>query len=321
MTPRLVKTFLLLRSRSNEVRSRIAASESRETRAAQAAGEGGWALLGLLLALGVMSIFLTSAIVPNVQKEVQRDKEMEMLYRGQQMAEGIAKYYGRGRLTPINILTAPTPLPYLTELEKLRDGVNIGVREIKFVRPSAMIDPMTSTEWEPVRARDPRIMKFLQAWAAETLSQIPTQYLLLAGPPQRSAFKNSSPTSSTSQRPRGQESQGGTANPAFSETGGAQVTPPRPPPTDDDDDDDDDEPNDPLGHLFGTDQPGHSNAPIVGVASKKKGPAMNAYFGLGNYEDWIFIYIPKILPPNITNQQLRQQNQQPPEDTRRRVSP
>src|SRR5207249_647684 len=124
----------------------------------------------------------------NVQKEVQRDKEMEMLYRGQQMAEGIARYYGRGRLAPLNILVPPAPLPYLTELAKLRDGINIGVREIKLVRPSAMIDPMTSVEWEPVRARDPRIMKFLQAWAAETLSQIPNQYLLLAAPPQRSAF-------------------------------------------------------------------------------------------------------------------------------------
>src|SRR5947207_2830878 len=97
-------------------------------------GEQGWALLGLLLALGVMSIFLASSVVPNVQKEVQRDKEQEMLYRGQQMAEGIARYYGRGRLAPINILMPPTPLPYLTELAKLRDGVSIGVRELKFVR-------------------------------------------------------------------------------------------------------------------------------------------------------------------------------------------
>lgn len=319
MTPRSMKTFLLLESRSNEVCSGRASSESREAQG-EAQGEGGWALLGLLLALGVMSIFLTSAIVPNVQKEVQRDKEMEMLYRGQQMAEGIARYYGRGQLMPLNILMAPTPLPYLTELAKLRDGVNIGVRELKFVRPSAMIDPITSTEWEPVRARDPRIMKFLQAWAAETLSQIPNQYLLLAGPPTRSAFKNSSPTSSTSERPGRAESQGGTANPAFTEAGGARVTPPRPPqPDDDDDDDDDDEPNDPLKHLFDNDQPGHSNAPIVGVISKRKGPAINAYYGMSNYEEWVFLYIPKILP-NIQFQR-NQQNQQNPNDTRLRVSP
>jgi type II secretory pathway pseudopilin PulG len=272
-------------------------------------GEQGWALLGLLLALGVMSIFLASAIVPNVQKEVQRDKEAEMLYRGQQMAEGIARYYGRGRLAPLNILMPPTPLPYLTDLAKLRDGVSIGVRELKFVRPSALIDPMTSSEWAPVRARDPRIMKFLQAWAAETLSQIPNTYLLLAAPPRVSVFKDSNP-SSTNQTP-----------PTTPTTpGGSQVTPPRPGTSDPDDPDDpdDDNPNDPLGHLFDTETPGHSNAPIIGVASKRKGPAMNAYFGLSNYEEWIFMYIPKILPPGSTPIQPPPQN---PQNPPRRVSP
>jgi hypothetical protein len=73
----------------------------------------------------------------------------------------------------------------LTELKKLKEGITIGVREYKFVRASAMIDPMTSEEWEPVRARDPRIMTVLQAWAAETQQPIPQQYLLLAGPPQK----------------------------------------------------------------------------------------------------------------------------------------
>ncbi len=295
-------------------------SSRSDERSHERSHEHGWALLGLLLALGVMSIFLASAIVPNVQKEVQRDKEMEMLYRGQQMAEGIARYYGRGRLVPLNILMPPTPLPYLTDLAKLSDGVSIGVRDLKFVRPSALIDPMTSKEWEPVRARDPRIMKFLQAWAAETLSQIPNQYLLLAAPPHRSAFKNSNP-SSTNQTPgsgvQGQPNDPNSTTPPA--PGGSQVMPPRRPATgdDDDDDDDDDNPNDPLGHLFDAETPGHSNAPIIGVASKRKGPAMSAYFGLGNYEEWIFMYIPKVLPPGSVPIQQAPPNQQNP---RRRVS-
>jgi type II secretory pathway pseudopilin PulG len=37
-------------------------------------GEQGWALLGLLLALGIMSIVLSSSIIPNVQMQVQRAK-------------------------------------------------------------------------------------------------------------------------------------------------------------------------------------------------------------------------------------------------------
>ncbi|HJZ67879.1 MAG TPA: hypothetical protein VKF81_07150 [Blastocatellia bacterium] len=263
--------------------------------------EHGWALLGLLLALGVMSIVLVSAVVPNIQAQVQREKEVEMLYRGEQMAVGIARYYNRGRLGAIQLFAPPNPLPYLTELKNLRDGVTIGVTELKFVRPSAMIDPVSNSEWEPVRARDPRIMKFLQAWAAETLVPIPPQYLLIAGPPQKSAFKKSTPsTPPVSTPPSGGQTQGQPA-PGSQGTQPGQAGVARPPQTsddDDDDDDDDDVANDPLAHLFSSDAPGHSNAPIVGVAPKRKGKAMNAYFGLENYEEWVFMYIPKNMPIN-----------------------
>ena len=253
--------------------------------------EQGWALLGLLLALGIMSIMLVSTVVPNVQMAVQRDKEVEMVYRGEQMAAGIARYYGRGNLTGIQLLARP-PYGYLTELSKLKEGVTIGVREIRFVRSSAMIDPMTSSEWEPVRARDPRIMKFLQAWAAESLIPIPTQYLLLAAPPQTSVFKPLTPSQPEVAPPAGSD---GKPTPPNVINPPQQGRPPvRPNPNaDDTDDDDDDANNDPLGHLFSDDKPGHSNAPIVGVAPRKKGTATRPYYGLDQYEDWVFLYIPK----------------------------
>src|SRR5689334_6899474 len=129
-------------------------------------GQEGWALLGLMLALAILSIVLVSSITPNYQLSVQREKEAELMYRGQQMAEGIAQYYNVGRLGPINIQTPP-PYGYLKDLKKLSEGVKIALKDIKFVRPSAMIDPMSNEEWEPVYARDPRILPFLQAWAAE----------------------------------------------------------------------------------------------------------------------------------------------------------
>ena len=263
------------------------------SRDSERSNEQGWALLGLLLALGVMSIIFASSIIPNVQMQVQRDKEVEMIYRGQQMAEGIARYYNGDRLGPINLTVAP-PWGYLTELAKLRDGVTIRVNEKKFVRASAMIDPMNSSDWDLVRARDPRIMKFLQAWAAQTLIPIPSQYLLLAGPPTKSVFGK---TGLSSSNPSSGVTPGQTPpltnpiNPA--NPGNPQAKKPGQTADDDDDDDDDDDVNDPLAHLFESRAPGHSNAPIVGVAPKKKGKAASAYFGLENYEDWVFIYIPK----------------------------
>lgn len=270
-------------------------------------GEQGWALLGLLLALAVMSIVLSSAVIPNVQMQVQRDKEAEMLYRGEQMAQGIARYYARGTLAPLRVqLLLTSPYGQLTELAKLRDGVTLGVREIKFVRSSAMIDPMTSSEWEPIRVRDPRIMKFLQAWLADTQTVLdprdPTyrDYFQIAGPLQKSVFDKITPPPPQNQPP-GAAAPGQRTPPGSTDPGNPQVR--RPGQTsddDDDDDDDDDASNDPLAQLFKSGSPGHSNAPIVGVASKKKGKATRTYFGLDNYEDWIFIYIPK--PIQVTSQ-------------------
>src|SRR5690349_17743837 len=151
---------------------------------APVAGERGYALLSLLLALSIISIYLVSSVVPNVKLSVQRVKEQEMIYRGNQMAKAIARYYGNGRVMALNML-GPPQYGYLTELKKLRDGVTLGVREIKFARYSEMIDPMTGVEWEPVRLRDPRINAVLQAYAAETGAIISPQYLLMAGAPAR----------------------------------------------------------------------------------------------------------------------------------------
>ena len=254
-------------------------------------GERGWALLGLLLALGVMSIVLASSIVPNVQMQVQRDKELEMMYRGDQIAQGIARYYSGGALRGIQLTRRPA-YGYLLDLAKLRDGVTIGVNERKFVRPSALIDPISNAEWEPIRARDPRIMPFLQAWAAQTLFPIPNDYLLLAGPPVKSVFDELRLPSSD--QPSGTTTAPGQAPPIINPANPGSPPPrPRQNPNDPDADVDGiDNIVDPLAHLFDTDAPGRSNAPIVGVASKRKGKAANAYFGLEQYEEWIFIFIP-----------------------------
>lgn len=261
-----------------DARSRSAANEDTP------GGEGGWALLGLLLALGVMSIVMASAIVPNVKVQVQRDKETEMLYRGDRMARGICRYYIRSDKElpryPGFTLVVPPPYGYLTELAKLRDGIKLNVIQLKFVRPADMIDPMTSLEWEPVRLRDPRIMKFLQAFAAETQISPPQQYWDMAGPPQ--AFVKATPTDSS-----------GSGDPP------PKTDPSKPPgsdpdPPDPDPDDDDDDREDPLKSLFESAGPGSNSLPIVAVAPRVKGKALRPYYGLERYEDWIFMYVPDI---------------------------
>jgi hypothetical protein len=246
--------------------------------------EQGWALLGLLLALTVMAMVMASAVVPNVQVAVQREKENDMIYKGEQMARGIARYYsqivpGRGgpALPGEIILQRPPQYGYLLDLKKLRDGVTVLNTEVKFVRPSAFIDPTTNEEWEPVRARDPRIRKFLDSYVSATGVVISQNMWLLAGPPGRLILANPTQPGQGTQPP------------------GVAPRPPSREEEDDDDDDDDDgeAPPDPLAHIFGSDAISN-NIPIVGVAPKRKGLAIRSYYGLDNYEDWVFIYVPPL---------------------------
>lgn len=308
-------------------------SSGQSAKKQQPREEGGWALLSLILALTILSIVLTSQVQPNYQLSVQREKEAELFYRGQQMAEGIARWYNNGELRPetrIN-LAFPPVYGYLKELKKLKEGITINLREKKLVRPSAMIDPFDGEEWEPVYARDPRIMPFLQAWAAETGGIIPQELMLLAGPPTKLQRVNPNDpnrpnsTSGTS----GQSGTTGTAGGSTAGGGSGLATPPPGSTTgqqrpnqpnkndDDDDDDDDDDVNDPLAHLFGgfSGSSNKSNLPIVGVAPRRKGPSIRAFYGLQNYEEWVFIYIPtspRVNLPNQTGQPGQQPGGQPP---------
>ncbi|HWP44677.1 MAG TPA: type II secretion system protein, partial [Blastocatellia bacterium] len=79
---------------------KILPSESNRREAAR--DEGGWAMLGLILALMILGIAMAAA-APNIKMQVQREKEAELIYRGEQMAMAIARYYNFGNLGPINL--------------------------------------------------------------------------------------------------------------------------------------------------------------------------------------------------------------------------
>ncbi|HEY6330010.1 MAG TPA: type II secretion system protein [Blastocatellia bacterium] len=281
------------KSRGRADRSRKVAPRGRRS----GRGQNGYALLGMLLALTVMSIMLVG-IVPSAKIDIQRSKEEEMVFRGKQMAEGIARYYSAGRLSPLQ-LVVPPPYGYLFDLNKLGDGVQIGAVQLKFVRHEALQDPMVSKDWVPVRARDPRLMGALQAYAAYNLTTIPQSYLLLAAAPTQLTLvqpNQNGQGGSTQGGPNGQTSPSPSPSPGVSsspqpgtngtKTGAAAKG-------DDDDDDDDDDsvnkPADPLAHLL---QDSEHGLPIVGVAPNLKGKAVHPLWGLTNYEQWVFIYLP-----------------------------
>ena len=287
------------------------------------AGERGWALLGLIIALGIMSIVLVSAVVPSVKFQVQRDKEAEMIYRGDQIAEAIARFYGRGRLQVLNFRTPPPPYGYLLELKKLNEGVNDGPIERKFARSSAMIDALANKEWEPVRVGDPRIALALNIYASQPNVFIPQSYWEFAGPP--SPTINVPGTSDGTDSPDGTggtaggsggSASGGGASGTVSGTGtsvppAGQPQPPAQPPQRNPprNPNQRNQQSNPLDQFFREGVEINSR-PIVGVATTMKGPSVRSYKGLLNYEEWIFIYLPnqREVERIIRDQQRNPQN-------------
>lgn len=311
--------------------------------------QGGYALLALIIALMVLSVMMTVA-APDQKIQGQRETEIEMMYRGQQMAEAIARYYSAGKLSDAGLVvkSPPPPFGYLTELKKLRDGVLIGLDEVYFCRASAFIDPLTRGEWEPVRIGDPRLRKFFRAWQASTGRQIPPLYLSYIGV---ASVVDTSP-------PDEEDPGNGSGNPATNTNSSSNTNTDEGDDADDDDEDeddgdvfddegddgDDDEEDDdsslnrttPDGtafvsaayqlsapqqrpqrpaSVFGADQ--LRTGPIIGVATKARGRSVRSYFGINKYQDMIFIYIPNVRPGLVSQPQQPQTGgtNQPPGGT------
>lgn len=126
-------------------------------------GEQGYALIALI-GIIMFAMILTTAAAPMLKKEMQREKEEEMLWRGQQIQVAIAQYFGATGKFPTNLK------------KDLVDGVKIGpaAKQIRFLRASALCDPMNPCpseegNWnlvylgdrEPAELRD-ALMAYLQ---------------------------------------------------------------------------------------------------------------------------------------------------------------
>jgi type II secretory pathway pseudopilin PulG len=127
----------------------------RNTNQAQSA-ESGYALVGLMVVM-MFGLILTTAAAPTLRREMQREKEEEMLWRGQQVVIAIRNYrLFRGGAFP-------------TDLKELVEGVSDPTgRRIHLLRSSALCDPMTpcegdDTNWRTVNPGDPLAKELLEA--------------------------------------------------------------------------------------------------------------------------------------------------------------
>lgn len=101
--------------------------------------ESGLSLISLMAVMAFFAIALLAA-APSVYQEVQREKELEAIRRGEEIAEAIRQYvnYHRG-----------TKLP--NSIDDLLEGIPQGTKNRQILRESAATDPLSEDgKWQLV---------------------------------------------------------------------------------------------------------------------------------------------------------------------------
>src|SRR3977135_4350919 len=117
-------------------------------RASQPSNEAGYTLVALIALMTLMALFAMAA-APSIMQQGQREREKEVIFRGEEVADAIRIFYGaqlrNGR---------PQGSPALpTDMDQLLEGVPVGrTKKLQILRASAAHDPLSSSgEWQLVR--------------------------------------------------------------------------------------------------------------------------------------------------------------------------
>lgn len=111
--------------------------------------ERGYALVALLALMTIIALVMVSA-APSLRQQSMRERELEAIARGEEVADAIALY--------TQIKNAPP-----TDFQQLLDGVERpgSIKKIQLLRPSAAHDPLSkSGEWKMVHPGDKVLNEF-----------------------------------------------------------------------------------------------------------------------------------------------------------------
>lgn len=101
--------------------------------------ECGMSLIALMAVLSLFAIALLAA-APSVYQEVQREKELEAIRRGEEVAEAIRQYV---------VFYQGAKLP--TSIDDLLEGLPQGTKKRQILRESAAVDPLSEDgKWQLV---------------------------------------------------------------------------------------------------------------------------------------------------------------------------
>lgn len=99
--------------------------------------------MSLIAVLAVMTLFAIGllAVAPTVQQGVQREKELESIRRGEEVAEAIKQYV---------VAYKGAKLP--RSMDDLLEGVPYGTKKRQILRPSAAVDPLSEDgKWRLIK--------------------------------------------------------------------------------------------------------------------------------------------------------------------------
>ena len=108
--------------------------------------------MSLLAVMAAMTIFVVSllAVAPTVYIEVQREKELEQIRRGEEVAKAVEQYviFYRGAKLP-------------QSMDDLLEGLPYGTKKRMILRPSAAVDPLCEDgKWRLIRPESQAFINF-----------------------------------------------------------------------------------------------------------------------------------------------------------------
>lgn len=122
-------------------------SKSRHIPGLQGCNDGGYALVALIALMSILALIMIS-VAPNLRQQAQRERELEAINRGEEVAEAIRLYILEKRTLP-------------TSMEQLIEGLPRGTKKRQILRPNAVIDPLSeSGEWRLLKPRGNEMIEF-----------------------------------------------------------------------------------------------------------------------------------------------------------------
>ncbi|MDX6405872.1 MAG: hypothetical protein QOH70_3327 [Blastocatellia bacterium] len=160
--------------------------------------EGGYALIALLVVMSLLALFAMTA-ASNIKQQVQREREKEAIFRGEQVADAIRSYYRAKGGQGVNSLP--------TNMDQLLEGIQIPGRtkKLQILRVAAARDPLSrSGEWKLVSPTSQDFAGLIKNLTAYTNGVPPTpksDFQTLAIPPMTNILN----TKSTKSAPGGED--------------------------------------------------------------------------------------------------------------------